>query len=110
MPFPLGPDSRITRRSDYSRIYKEGAKFPGKYLLLFALKAENLKVGITVSGKVGIAVERNRAKRRIREALKTELGACATPAELVFVARAGIKGASFDAIKSDMKKLLSKVN
>jgi ribonuclease P protein component len=110
MPFPPGRDSRIKRSSEYARIYKEGTKFAGRYLILFAAGRGEAgpRVGITVSGKVGNAVERNRAKRRIKEALKLELNESAPQSEIVFVARSVIKKASFDEIRNDMKKLLDK--
>jgi ribonuclease P protein component len=112
MPSYQGRDARITRSSEYARIYGTGIKVPGKYLILFAARAgeSGARVGITVSGKVGKAVERNRAKRRIREALKLELNEPTAPrSEMVFVARAAIKTATFEDIRKDIKKLIGKV-
>jgi ribonuclease P protein component len=110
MPSYPGRDFRITRSSEYARVYGSGVKFPGKYLILFAAGRGGTgpRIGITVSGKVGNAVERNRAKRRIREALKLELTESTPNSEMVFVARAVIKTASFEDIRKDIKKLLDK--
>jgi ribonuclease P protein component len=59
------------------------------------------RVGITVSSKVGEAVVRNRVKRKLREAIRHELGAL--PAvDLVLVARAS----SVDASVEDFRRWL----
>jgi ribonuclease P protein component len=57
------------------------------------MPAGRARVGITVSSKVGGAVVRNRVKRKIREAIRQELGTL--PAvDLVLVARASAVDAS----------------
>ncbi len=103
---------RIRRTGEYRRVYDNGTKLHGRHLLLFVAGSESpgLRIGITVSGKVGGAVVRNRAKRRIREALKLELTEKldTLPLEMVFVAKGGIKDATFEEIKKDVRTLLNK--
>ncbi|MBI5190520.1 MAG: ribonuclease P protein component [Nitrospirae bacterium] len=110
---------RITRRSDYVRVHKLGRKHVGRFLLLFHLAGgtSGLRVGITVSSKVGGAVVRNRAKRRIREAVRAELGdvgeggqtVLCVSGEVALVALGRIRDASFDEIKADLASLLKRV-
>jgi ribonuclease P protein component len=61
------------------------------------------RVGITVSSKVGNAVVRNRVKRRIREAVRREIGSL--PAiDLVLVARAGACAAGVDELRAWVRR------
>lgn len=60
---------RVKRRTDYQRIYDRGRRAHGRYLTMFALRREGqpARLGIAAGRKLGSAVERNRAKRLIRE-------------------------------------------
>ena len=103
---------RIRRTGEYRRVYDNGTKLHGRHLLLFVTggEASGIRIGITVSGKVGGAVVRNRVKRRMKEALKLELAGMTDlkPLDMVFVAKGGIKDATFEEIKKDIRTLLTK--
>jgi ribonuclease P protein component len=61
---------RLKKRSSFAYVYKKGEKVSaGGLLLLSAKSREGLKIGLSVSKKVGNAVVRNRVKRLLREAL-----------------------------------------
>jgi ribonuclease P protein component len=64
----LGPEDRLRRRSDFLRIYDAGRRVPGREFVLFYLsgKTDRHRLGLTVPGRLGIAVKRNRVKRRLR--------------------------------------------
>ena len=64
--------SKITKRSDYVKVSKgEYIKTPSLFLQKFKRgDKKNPRYGITATKKIGIAVERNKAKRRLRHALK----------------------------------------
>jgi len=61
---------RISARSDFQKVYAEGQRYDGRLMAAF-LRANNLsehRVGVTASTKaVGKSVDRNRAKRLLRE-------------------------------------------
>ena len=72
LEFILG---KITKRSDYVKASR-GQYIKTSSLFLQKVKRDDKKIpryGITASKKIGIAVERNRAKRRIRHAIKEVL-------------------------------------
>ena len=103
---------RIRRTGEYRLVYDSGTKLHGRHLMLFVMGTDRpeTRAGITVSGKIGGACVRNRAKRRIREALKTEMSQQPdlTHKDMVFVAKGGIKDASFEDIQKDIRTLLKK--
>ena len=62
---------RLKKRAAFAYVYRKGEKTAARDLLLLSAKSkEGLKIGLSVSKKVGNAVTRNHVKRLIREALK----------------------------------------
>ena len=68
----LGPDERIRRRAEFQQIYEHGSRIRGRYSTFFIWpnKLEVGRLGIAASKKLGGAVQRNRAKRLIREVFR----------------------------------------
>ena len=79
--------AKLTRRAEFVELTKLNQKFvqPG-FLLQYQANAEGCRYGFTASRKVGGAVQRNRAKRRLRELLRPYLKAN-PPFKLVLIAR-----------------------
>jgi ribonuclease P protein component len=63
---------RLLRHSDFEQVYKQGRRHFAAHLTVFYLAREQggLRVGFTVSRALGGAVERNRMRRRLREAVR----------------------------------------
>ena len=62
---------RLTKRAAFAYVYRKGEKASARDLLLLSAKSkEGLKIGLSVSKKVGNAVTRNRVKRLLREAIR----------------------------------------
>lgn len=64
---------RLSRNSQFSYVYRRGARASGKDLSLLYIKSGQKRVGFSVSKKVGCAVVRNRTKRRLRECMRPQL-------------------------------------
>jgi ribonuclease P protein component len=69
------PTMRLKRRKDFGRVYREGAIWKGKaFTLRVRMNPDGKRLGITISRSWGDAVERNRMKRKLREAFRHVVG------------------------------------
>lgn len=99
---------RLTRRSEFLRVAGRGKKAARPGLVLQALPSDGpLRLGFTATKKIGGAVVRNRAKRRLREAARLALGADAPPGwDLVLIARDATATRSFAQLLGDLRGAL----
>ena len=71
--FRLPKTDRLRKPGEFRRVYAEGRRFEGRFMTVFIMPSETAfqRLGITASKKaVGNAVQRNRAKRLLREAFR----------------------------------------
>jgi ribonuclease P protein component len=67
--------ARLLKHSDFERVYKQGRRHFSSHMTVFYLRREagaqeGTRVGFTVGRVLGGAVQRNRIKRRLREAVR----------------------------------------
>ena len=60
----------LRRKEDFQKVYAEGTKLVGRLLVLYLLPAADDARAVVASRKIGGAVQRNRAKRLLREVLR----------------------------------------
>ncbi|OGD09030.1 MAG: ribonuclease P protein component [Candidatus Aminicenantes bacterium RBG_13_62_12] len=85
----LGPQERIRRTQEFGFLYKNGIRFRGRYFTLVYLenKLPFSRLGVVASRKVGRAVARNRAKRRMRDLFRRNKACLPFYADVVAIAR-----------------------
>ncbi len=106
------PPPHLKRRADFLRVARLGRKVPAPELVLQALPREDhapLRVGFTVTKKVGNAVVRNRTRRRLREAARLVLAQQNLAGlDLVLIGRDATRARPFQALKDDLRRALAK--
>jgi len=71
------------------------------------IEAETIRFGLTVTKKIGNAVKRNRARRRLRATARSRLAEFGRPGwDYVLIARDGAVSRPFDALQSDLESAL----
>jgi len=103
----------LRKRSDFLRVSKTGEKWitPAFVLQVYARDSEgSSRYGITASKKIGGAVERNRAKRRLRALIRAIPLSLVSPGmDYVFIARQEILKRDFVLMGNELSYALRKL-
>lgn len=87
--------ARISRSGDFDAVYRRGRSAANRHLVVYAFAREDAppgapaRLGLSVSRKVGPAVERNRVKRVLREQFAALTPGLPTGLDVVVIARPG---------------------
>jgi ribonuclease P protein component len=104
----------LKRRAEFLRIAAWGRKSPTPGLVLQALLRDDeapVRLGFTVTKKVGNAVVRNRTRRRLREAARLLLRQTpAIGADLVLVGRDTTRTRPFPELIGDLRRSMAKLS
>jgi ribonuclease P protein component len=107
----MAPLARLKKRAEFLHVANAGRRWTTPGLILQALpqeKSDEPRVGFTASRRVGIAVLRNRARRRLREAARQAVSH-ALPGDYVVVARSGTLTRAFPDLVDDLETALRKL-
>lgn len=109
----------LRNRRQYRLVYEKGSKAVGSLLVVYTYEPASTEtervgddaVGVVASKKVGNAVARARAKRRLREAFRSSRDRIHSPRWVVLIARSGLaaRDLSSDRIALEMQQLLQKL-
>jgi len=100
----------LQKNRDFQHVYKKGKSSGSKYLVVIVLKNNRglNRLGISASKKVGHAVQRNRTRRRLKEAYRLLEQHVRSGHDIVILPRAGSADAAYATLASQLKHLLHK--
>ena len=107
--------SRLLRHADFDRVYKQGRRHFSPSMTVFYLERKppepariptvsGLRVGFTVGRVLGGAVQRNRMKRRLREAVRLTRPRPGPSADVVINPKKIVLTATFDALLNEVRQ------
>ncbi|HHU70037.1 MAG TPA: ribonuclease P protein component [Thermoanaerobacterales bacterium] len=101
---------RLTKNSEFKKIYKHGRSIADRYIVLYYLKNELgiSRLGVSVRKKIGNSVKRNRVKRLIKEAFRLNRNRIVNGYDIIIIPRFGATEVDFYIIERSLLKLLKK--
>jgi len=111
----LPKDARLRKSAEFRAVYEGGGRFDGRLVTAFVrpTQLEQHRLGITASRKMSrLAVNRNRAKRLLREAFRLtggELRGLRNRYDWVFNTRRLIIEVKVDAVVADLRRIVAQV-
>ena len=109
---------RLSRSADFERVYRQGRSFGGRYFVLHLFPRadsselqQSPRLGLSVSRKVGGAVQRNKVKRLLRNAVDQLVDSFDPAADVVVVARTGAgelcERDGLEGVKRELEELIA---
>ncbi len=108
---------RLRKHADYQLVYKAGRKQFSKQIAYFhALRPGDRRsdtpgprIGLTVPKALGKAVDRNRIKRRMREAVRAALPLLSSPVDVILHPRRSVIALDFTLLKREVAQIFRSV-
>ncbi len=111
-PSPGSPIFRLRKHADYQTVYAGSRKQFSKQMTYFAMlrpEAGVPRVGLTAGKVLGGAVERNRIKRRMREAVRMHLGELHLPLDVILHPRRSVLTLDFALLEKEVRQIFRSV-
>jgi ribonuclease P protein component len=103
--------ARLLRHADFERVYKQGRRHFSASMTVFywprpeaETRTSGLRVGFTVGRALGGAVQRNRMKRRLREAVRMTRPPAGIAADVVINPKKSLLSNDFTAVLNEVSR------
>ena len=106
---------RLRKHADYQRVYKASRKqFSSSMTYFHAPQPARLdhpgpRIGLTVGKVLGGAVDRNRIKRRMREAVRQNMTILPSGVDVILHPRRSVLEANFEDLKLEVSRIFSSI-
>lgn len=110
MDYGIDKARRIQKNSDYRLVYKHGKYEVGRMSVIYRMPVakQATKIGFVTGKKVGCAVERNRARRLMKEVYRLHQHEIREGYSIVIVGRAGLAKADYKKAEKELMYLFKK--
>ncbi|MGB7584034.1 MAG: ribonuclease P protein component [Terriglobales bacterium] len=105
-------EARLLRHADFERVYKQGRRHFASHLTAFYRRreqGETLRIGFTVSKALGGAVQRNRLRRRLREAVRLRWPEFQAPVDIVINPKPSLQRVEFSELCREIDRVFEVV-
>jgi ribonuclease P protein component len=114
--------ARLLKHSDFERVYKQGRRHFSPHMTVFYLRraAENpsdspslekgTRIGLTVGRVLGGAVQRNRIKRRLREAVRLRRALLKGAVDVVINPKKSVLNLEFSVVLDEVERALKLIS
>lgn len=102
---------RVKSDKDFQVVFKQGKSYANRKFVVYSIDREigHLRLGLSVSKKLGKAVIRNKIKRRLRRVIQG-LEPKLLPQDVVIIARKGVEELSYMDIQQHLTHVLKLAN
>ncbi|MEK6321419.1 MAG: ribonuclease P protein component [Acidobacteriota bacterium] len=102
--------ARILKRDVFRRVYEKGRKIQFRYFTAFVLPKQEgtARIGITATRKIGNSVERNRARRLVREAFRKNKWLVPHGVDIVINVKRSLVEAAYSDFESEFTTFLQR--
>lgn len=105
--YRFGRAFSLGRNKQFTYVYRRGKSFPSRRMVLIYLRAKEMKVGFSVSAKVGNSVTRNKVRRRMKEDFRL-IRPDLVSGKYIFIARTSAAEAPYPEMAKEMRALLKR--
>ena len=102
---------RLKKRYEFRQVQLSGRRIHTPHFLIVVQPnaLHNTRLGITVTKKVGTAVQRNRIKRVVREVFRRNRQLFPASHDVVFIAKRGTHGIDYDSLLGELRRAARKL-
>lgn len=97
---------RLLKHADFERVYQQGRRHFSSHMTVFYKRQEEgaARVGFTLGRVLGGAAERNRIKRRLREAVRLRHSLLTAPVDVVINPKKSVLRTEFPALLEEIER------
>jgi ribonuclease P protein component len=101
--------ARLRKRPQFLKLSRTGSKYQSAHFVVISKSNDAIesRVGITVSGKVGNSVARNRIKRQVREFFRRHRADLPKATDFLIIARNGAATLASERIASELERAMT---
>jgi ribonuclease P protein component len=103
--------ARLLRHADFERVYEKGKRHFATYMTVFYLRrmegagpVSGIRIGFTVGRALGGAVDRNRMKRRLREAVRLQESVPNVSVDVVINPKKSLRTTEFTNLQNEVRR------